>query len=95
MDAWKNGLKGVTIYVDGSRTGVLVTKEEKKNESSSLDAQQHAQKRPEILQCEIHRAKIKGEDWTLLVGIVDGYPYDFNNVIAKEVPIIITLSDDN
>ena len=36
---------------------------------------QHAQKRPEVVKCEIHRAKISGEDWTILVGIVDGKPF--------------------
>ena len=29
-EAWKSGCKGCTIYVDGSRDGVLI-KEEKKN----------------------------------------------------------------
>lgn len=87
MDAWKNGLKGVTIYVDGSRTGVLVTNEEKNKNKNSLDAAQHAQKRPDTLRCEIHRAKIKGEDWTILVGIVDGYPYEIFGGLSEYVEI--------
>ena len=87
MDAWKNGLKGVTIYVDGSRTGVLVTNEEKNENKNSLDAAQHAQKRLDTLRCEIHRAKIKGEDWTILVGIVDGYPYEIFGGLSEYVEI--------
>jgi len=86
LDAWKSGLKGVTIYVDGSRTGVLVTKEEK-NKKHSLDAVQNSQKRPEVLECAIHRATIKGEDWTILVGIIDGYPYEIFGGLSEYVEI--------
>ena len=84
LDAWKANLKGVTIYVDGSRSGVLVSKEEKTEEG---DAIQHAQKRPETLECEIHRAQIKGEDWTILVGVVDGYPYEIFGGLSEYVEI--------
>ena len=84
FDAWKQGLKGVTIYVDGSRTGVLVTEKDK---SSVGDAEQHAQKRPEVVDCEIHRAAIKGEDWTILVGLVDGQPYEIFGGLSEYVEI--------
>ncbi len=84
MSAWQAGLKGVTIYVDGSRSGVLVTDEDK---DSDGDAIQHAQKRPETVGCEIHRATIKGEDWTLLVGVINGYPYEIFGGLSEYVEI--------
>ena len=71
---WKQGLKGVTVYRDGSRSGVLVSTDSK-NSDSSFDTV-NAPKRPENLQCEIHRAQVKGEAWTILVGMMDGKPYE-------------------
>ena len=32
LDSWKLGLKGITVYRDGSRSGVLVSADEKKKE---------------------------------------------------------------
>ena len=84
MSAWRAGLKGVTIYVDGSRSGVLVDSEGKKTNG---DAEQNAQKRPEILDCEIHRATIKGEDWTILVGVIDGGAYEVFGGLSEYVEI--------
>ncbi len=84
LDSWKLGLKGVTIYVDGSRSGVLVTKEEKSKNEASV---QHAQKRPDVVKCEIHRAKISGEDWTILVGVIDGKPFEIFGGLSEYVEI--------
>jgi len=72
MEGWKRGLKGVTVYVDGSRSGVLITEE--KEAKSFL--QHQAPKRAEILDCEIHRTTIKGEDWVVLVGMLEDKPYE-------------------
>jgi len=68
---WKLGLKGVTVYVDGSRDGVLIT--ETKKESFP---QYNAPKRPATLETDIHNLTIKGEKWTILVGVMDGKPYE-------------------
>ena len=68
---WKLGLKGITVYVDGSRDGVLIT-ETKKEEFP----QHNAPKRPQTLETDIHNVTIKGEKWTVLVGLMDGKPYE-------------------
>jgi ribonucleoside-diphosphate reductase alpha chain len=77
--AWKMGLKGVTVYVDGSRDGVLIseTKKEPSDEnrpSSIID--NHAPKRPKSLSAEIHHIKIKGKDWAVVVGLLGNKPYE-------------------
>jgi ribonucleoside-diphosphate reductase alpha chain len=86
--AWKQGLKGVTIYVDGSRSGVLVTKKDDPNKINYREAP----KRPIELPCEIHRAFIRGTDgepqsWTLLVGLLDGKPYEVFGGLSEFVDI--------
>jgi len=73
LQGWKKGLKGVTVYVDGSRTGVLVTKDESAKEEFPETA---APKRPEELECDIHHTTILGESWVVLVGNLDGKPYE-------------------
>lgn len=68
---WKLGLKGVTVYVDGSRDGVLITESE-----ANVFPQNNAPKRPLELDCDIHNLTIKGEKWTILIGLMDGKPYE-------------------
>jgi ribonucleoside-diphosphate reductase alpha chain len=71
LESWKKGLKGVTVYVDGSRSGVLVTNKEKK-----LFPQTSAPKRPDVLDCDIHYTKVRGEKWVILIGLLDKKPYE-------------------
>jgi len=83
MRGWKLGLKGVTVYVDGSRTGVLVTEE--KEESSFVDSA--APKRPELLECDIHHTSVKGEKFTVFVGLMNGRPYEVLGGLSTYVEI--------
>ena len=79
---WETGCKGLTIYRDGSRSGVLVSTEEPKEETFG---ERHAPKRPETLDCEIFHTSVRGQKWVVLVGLMDGKPYE---VIGGEAEMI-------
>lgn len=71
VEAWKHGLKGVTIYRTGcSREGILITK---KPDSILTTG---APKRPVMLPCDIHKVKVKGENFIVCVGLYEGKPYE-------------------
>ncbi len=84
MKGWEMGLKGITVYVDGSRTGVLVTGS---SESEEVFAQSEAPKRPEALECDIHRMTVYGEKWTIFVGKLDGKPYEIMGGLSHYIEI--------
>jgi ribonucleoside-diphosphate reductase alpha chain len=77
---WKAGCKGVTVYRDGSKSGVLIadTPSEKRTaDGRPLEiVHSHAPKRPETLDCEIHTVKIGGTQWIVLVGLLKNRPYE-------------------
>lgn len=85
MKGWEMGLKGITVYVDGSRTGVLVTGSEDK--SDEVFAQSEAPKRPESLDCDIHRMTVQGEKWTIFVGLMEGKPYEIMGGLSHYIEI--------
>ena len=73
-EAWKSGCKGITVYRDGCRTGVLVKKEDKKSDESI--SQINAPKRPKELKCDIYNISVKKEKYTVIVGLLGGLPYE-------------------
>lgn len=81
--AWQEGCKGVTVYRDGSRAGVLLKKE--KESSAGL----FPRKRPESLDADIVRFKNGSEDWIAFVGIYNGLPYEiFTGKIEEDAMFI-------
>ena len=66
--AWKSGCKGITVYRDGSRTGVLVSA----NEGKSI----RPKKRPKSLEADVIRFKNGNEHWIAFVGKQNGKPYE-------------------
>ena len=75
--AWECGCKGMTIYRDGSRTGVLVSnkKEEKKNAENDI-IETHSPVRPKTLECDVVRFQNNYEKWIAFVGKINGKPYE-------------------
>lgn len=74
MEGWHMGLKGVTVYRDGSRSGVLVATDEAKDKKK--DAPAAHLKRPEVLEAEVIRFNNELEPWIAVVGLLDGKPYE-------------------
>lgn len=85
MEAWRQGCKGFTVYRDGSRSGVLVSTDETPKSEGFVT--HNAPKRPDDLPCDIHHVTIKGEQWTILVGLMDGKPYELMGGLSKFVEI--------
>lgn len=84
IESWKAGCKGCTIYRDGSRSGVLISSEDKKSESTF--EYKDAPKRPRILPCDIYFPRINGKVYTVLVGLFEDKPYE---VFAFEYETLI------
>jgi len=73
MEAWKSGCKGITVYREGSRSGVLIRKETEKKQEIMLH---DAPKRPKKLEAHVYHTKFKGDPYFVIVGMLNGLPYE-------------------
>lgn len=88
MRAWESGCKGFTVYRDGCRDGVLVSTTTKNGEVKKEVFQEHsAPKRLESLECDIFNVKINNESWTILIGLLDGKPFEVFGGLSKYVSL--------
>lgn len=94
VEAWKNGCKGCTVYRDGSRSGVLISADDKKKEGDKKEEEQAntalpsiAQEkimRPQALDADVVRFQNNKEKWIAFVGLQDGRPYEIFTGIADD-----------
>lgn len=79
LKAYKLGCKGFTIYRDGCRDGVLIHEEETI----------FPEERPRELPCDVHHITVRGQQYFVLVGLMDGRPYEVfagkNGYLTKRV----------
>lgn len=79
--AWEVGCKGMTIYREGSRDGVLISNDKK---TDNPFAETHAPTRPKVLDATVVRFKNSTEDWVSVVGLLHGRPYEVFSGSAKK-----------
>jgi ribonucleoside-diphosphate reductase alpha chain len=73
-EAWKHGLKGITIYREGCRSGVILN---------------NADERPKELPCDVYHVSVRGQSYFVLVGLRDNVPFEIfagrNGCIANAI----------
>ncbi len=94
VEAWRSGCKGCTIYRDGSRSGVMISaekkKDEKKDEAVPCRQPEVTEVRPKELECDVVRFQNNKEKWVAFVGLLNGYPYEiFTGLQDDEEGIVL------
>ncbi len=85
MAGWESGCKGLTIYREGSRSGVLVNPDP--SPTTIEIPTNNAPKRPAELTCDVHHMTVLGQKWLMLVGLLNGKPYELMGGLSKFVSV--------
>lgn len=83
LKAWEVGCKGVTVYRDGSRSGVLIANDEKEDKQHESFTP-FPVKRPQILEADVVRFQNSKEKWIAFIGLIEGRPYEIFTGLADD-----------
>ncbi|MBK8556515.1 MAG: adenosylcobalamin-dependent ribonucleoside-diphosphate reductase [Lewinellaceae bacterium] len=85
---WEAGCKGMTVYREGSRSGVLVS--DKKEDKKEEFAETAAPKRPKVLDAVVFSFMNGTERWVAVIGMYEGKPYEIFTGRATDSFSILT-----
>ena len=90
MNSWKQGLKGITVYRDGSRSGVLESADDKQDNvlENTEFKETRAPSRPKKLDAKVVRFQNNKEKWIAVVGLMNGRPYEIFTGKTEDVFVV-------
>lgn len=76
LNAWKSGLKGLTIYREGSRLGVLTNESSVAITNKDQFGYNECVPRPQELKADYHYVVVNGTEYAVIVGLLNNNPYE-------------------